>query len=71
MSRVLAAVCGWFIAITSHAADSRPSATRRTPTEKSHIGKLARGLDEGPQRGWDIVSMKNDWKIIHPPRTSN
>ena len=32
----------------------------------SHIGKLARGLDEGPQRGWSIVSMKNDWKTIHP-----
>lgn len=33
---------------------------------ESHIGKLARGLDEGPQRGWTIVSMKSDWKTIHP-----
>ncbi len=33
----------------------------------SHIGKLARGLDEGPDRGWTIVSMKKDWKTIHPP----
>lgn len=33
---------------------------------ESHIGKLARGLDEGPQRGWTIVSMKDDWKTIHP-----
>jgi len=32
----------------------------------SHIGKLDRGLDEGPQRGWTIVSMKNDWISIHP-----
>jgi phosphoglycolate phosphatase-like HAD superfamily hydrolase len=30
----------------------------------SHIGKLDRGLDEGPRRGWTIVNMKDDWKII-------
>ncbi|MFU8892271.1 MAG: HAD family hydrolase [Luteolibacter sp.] len=33
---------------------------------ESHIGKLDKGLDEGPKRGWTIVSMKNDWKTIHP-----
>ena len=33
---------------------------------ESHIGKLARGLDEGPQRGWTIVSMKDDWRTIFP-----
>ncbi|MFK7852060.1 MAG: HAD family hydrolase [Akkermansiaceae bacterium] len=32
----------------------------------SHIGKLVRGLDEGPKRGWNIISMKNDWKTIYP-----
>jgi hypothetical protein len=32
----------------------------------SHIGKLARGLDEGAKRGWTIVSMKNDWKFLIP-----
>ncbi|MGI9402772.1 MAG: HAD family hydrolase, partial [Rhizobiaceae bacterium] len=32
----------------------------------SHIGRLDRGLDEGPDRGWTIVSMKNDWKVIYP-----
>lgn len=32
----------------------------------SHIGKLARGLDEGPGRGWTIVDMKEDWKVIFP-----
>jgi phosphoglycolate phosphatase-like HAD superfamily hydrolase len=30
----------------------------------SHIGRLARGLDEGPKRGWTIVSMKDDWKRV-------
>lgn len=33
---------------------------------ESHIGKLDKGLTEGPKRGWTIVSMKNDWKIIYP-----
>jgi len=32
----------------------------------SHIGKLARGLDEAAMRGWTVVSMKNDWKAIFP-----
>jgi hypothetical protein len=30
----------------------------------SHVGKLERGLDEGPRRGWKIISMKNDWKQV-------
>lgn len=29
-----------------------------------HIGKLSRGLDEGPKRGWTIVDMKADWTVI-------
>ena len=33
---------------------------------ESHIGKLVRGLDEGPPRGWTIVSMKDDWATIFP-----
>lgn len=33
---------------------------------ESHVGKLAKGLDEGPKRGWTIVSMRNDWKAVHP-----
>ena len=32
----------------------------------SHIGKLVRGLDEGPERGWLIVDMANDWEQIWP-----
>lgn len=34
----------------------------------SHVGRLARGLDEGPQRGWTIVDMKQDWKAVFPIR---
>lgn len=33
---------------------------------ESHIGKLDRGLDEGPKRGWTMINMKNDWIKIFP-----
>jgi hypothetical protein len=33
---------------------------------KSHAGRHGRGLDEGPNRGWSIASMKNDWNEVHP-----
>lgn len=33
----------------------------------SHIGRLARALDDAPSRGWLVVSMKDDWKVIFPP----
>lgn len=33
---------------------------------ESHIGQLARGLDEAHVRGWIVVDMKNDWKAIYP-----
>lgn len=33
---------------------------------ESHIGRLARGLDEGPRRGWTIVNMRDDWRVIFP-----
>jgi phosphoglycolate phosphatase-like HAD superfamily hydrolase len=33
---------------------------------KSSIGKLDRGLDEAPKRGWIVASMKRDWKSVFP-----
>jgi hypothetical protein len=30
------------------------------------LAKLDRGLDEGPKRGWTLVSVKNDWKRVFP-----
>ncbi|MBT8441427.1 MAG: haloacid dehalogenase-like hydrolase [Gammaproteobacteria bacterium] len=38
---------------------------------ESHVGKLARGLDEGPARGWTIVDMKHDWKVVFSARNAN
>jgi phosphoglycolate phosphatase-like HAD superfamily hydrolase len=35
---------------------------------KSHVGSLDKGLDEARAKGWTVVDMKNDWKVIYPPR---
>ena len=48
--------------IVHHTDAEREWAYDRT----SHIGTLARGLDEGPKRGWVIADMKQDWKVIYP-----
>jgi phosphoglycolate phosphatase-like HAD superfamily hydrolase len=32
----------------------------------SHIGRLDKGLDEATERGWTVVSMKDEWKKIYP-----
>jgi phosphoglycolate phosphatase-like HAD superfamily hydrolase len=31
---------------------------------ESHVGRLARALDEAPQRGWQVVSMREDWARV-------
>jgi hypothetical protein len=33
---------------------------------ESHIGKLAKGLDEAAAKSWTVVSMKDDWKTVFP-----
>lgn len=33
---------------------------------ESPIGKLDKGLNEAPKRGWTVVSMKDDWKSVYP-----
>jgi len=32
----------------------------------SHTGKLDKAWDEAKERGWTVVSMKDDWKTIFP-----
>jgi len=32
----------------------------------SVVGRLDKALDEAPKRGWLLVDMKNDWKVIYP-----
>lgn len=33
---------------------------------ESHIGRLDNGLDEANTKGWIVVDMKKDWKVIYP-----
>jgi hypothetical protein len=33
---------------------------------KSPIGHLDKALDEANARGWTVVDMKKDWKVIYP-----
>jgi phosphoglycolate phosphatase-like HAD superfamily hydrolase len=33
---------------------------------KSSIGKLDKGLDEAQVKGWTVVDIKHDWKVIFP-----
>jgi len=33
---------------------------------ESHIGRLDKGLDEADARGWTVVSMQDDWRMIFP-----
>jgi phosphoglycolate phosphatase-like HAD superfamily hydrolase len=33
----------------------------------SHVGKLDKALDEATAKGWTVVDMKNDWKVVFPP----
>jgi hypothetical protein len=32
----------------------------------SHVGRLQRGLDEAAERGWLLIDMKSDWKVVFP-----
>jgi len=33
---------------------------------KSEFGRLDKALDAAPQRGWSVISMKDDWRVIFP-----
>jgi hypothetical protein len=33
---------------------------------KSSVGQLDKGLDEAQAKGWTVVDMKRDWKLIYP-----
>lgn len=32
----------------------------------SHIGRFDKGLDEAKEKGWTVIDMKNDWKVVYP-----
>ena len=33
---------------------------------KSHVGRLDKALVEAKEKGWTVVDMKKDWKVIYP-----
>jgi hypothetical protein len=51
-----------FMGIVHHTDAEREYAYDR----QSHIGHLDKALDEATAKGWSIVEMKNDWRIIFP-----
>jgi len=51
-----------FALYVHHTDDKREWAYDR----KSSIGKLDKGLDEAREKGWAVVNMKQDWKVIYP-----
>ncbi len=36
---------------------------------QQYIGRLARGLDEAPKRGWVFASMRDEWRQVFPDRS--
>jgi hypothetical protein len=51
--------------LVHHTDDEREWAYDR----ESHIGRLDRGLDEGSARGWTILNMAKDWKVVYSTET--
>jgi len=37
----------------------------------SHIGRLDQGLDQATTKGWTVIDMKTDWKLIFPFELEN
>jgi hypothetical protein len=38
---------------------------------ESSIGRLDKGLDEANEKGWTVIDMKNDWKVVYPFELNN
>jgi phosphoglycolate phosphatase-like HAD superfamily hydrolase len=51
-----------FALIVHHTDDNREWAYDR----ESSIGHLDKALNEAQAKGWTVVDMKNDWKVIYP-----
>ena len=34
--------------------------------KESHVGRLDKALTEAVNKGWTVVDMKQDWKVIYP-----
>ena len=54
-----------FMGIVHHTDAEREWAYDRN----SSVGRLDKALDEAQAKGWTVVDMKNDWKIIFPSKS--
>jgi phosphoglycolate phosphatase-like HAD superfamily hydrolase len=52
-----------FMLLVHHTDPDREYAYDR----QSSFGKLDKALDEANSKGWTVVDMRNDWKLIFPP----
>jgi hypothetical protein len=50
-----------FMGLVRHTDGDREYAYDRT----SRVGKLDKALDEAQRRGWTVVDMKADWKVVY------
>jgi phosphoglycolate phosphatase-like HAD superfamily hydrolase len=51
-----------FMGLVHHTDAAREWAYDR----QSSVGRLDKALDEAIQKGWTVVDMKQDWKVIYP-----
>jgi hypothetical protein len=51
-----------FMGLVRHTDGEREWAYDR----QSSIGRLEKALDEAIQKGWTVVDMKRDWRVIYP-----
>jgi phosphoglycolate phosphatase-like HAD superfamily hydrolase len=51
-----------FMGIVRHTDAEREWAYDR----QSSVGRLDKALDEATQKGWTVVDMKQDWKVVYP-----
>ena len=53
-----------FMGLVHHTDAERERAYDR----QAHVGKLDKALDAAKEKGWRVVDMKRDWKVIYPAR---
>ena len=51
-----------FMGLVHHTDAEREWAYDKT----SHVGRLDKALDEANAKGWTVVDMKNDWRVVFP-----
>jgi hypothetical protein len=51
-----------FCLVVHHTDEAREWAYDRS----SSVGRLDKALDEAQTRGWTVVDMKRDWKVVFP-----